>query len=107
MVKISQLITSQSYIDDKIVAEKIAAGDFEVQVSPAFDIDGTAYRVVMDGHHSLSAAIEAGVEPTYIEQTATDNDKIGLLKAGKIEDFLAVCWMDGDYHYVATGKSVW
>ncbi len=104
---LNQIITSQDFIDADVVAAKIAAGDFEVQVSPAFEIDGTFYRVLMDGHHSLAAAIEVGVDPTYIEQTESDSDRIAILNGGDIEGFLAACWMDGEYHYAATGKSVW
>lgn len=104
---LNTLITSQHHIDDEIVAAKIAAGDFEVQVSPAFEIDGVEYRVVTDGHHSLAAALEAGVDPTIVEQTNTDNDKIGLLTSGNIEGFLEACWMDGEYQYAVSGKAVW
>nr|WP_010400665.1 hypothetical protein [Paracoccus sp. TRP] len=100
-------ITSQHYINNEIVAEKIAAGDFEVQVSPEFEIGGETFRVVMDGHHSLAAAIEAGVEPTIIEQDATENDRVALLDAGDVEAFLAACWMDGEYQYAISGKAVW
>ena len=101
------LITSQSHIDAEIVAAKIADGDFDVQVSPAFEIGGSTYRVVMDGHHSLAAAIEAGVDPVIVEQSARTNDKVALLDDGKIEDFLAACWMDGEYCFATSGKSVW
>lgn len=101
------LITSQHYISDEIVAAKIAAEDYEVQVSPAFEIDGQTFRVVMDGHHSLAAAIEAGVEPEIVEQNGADNDKINMLRDGLVQDFLEACWMDGDYHYAISGKEVW
>lgn len=104
---IETLITSQHHIDDEIVAAKIAAGDFEVQVSPAFEIDGQTFRVVLDGHHSLAAALEAGVEPIIVEQDATDNDRIALLSAGDIDGFLGACWIDGDYQYAVSGKAVW
>lgn len=104
---LDQIITSQDFIDADIVAEKIKAGDFEVQVSPAFEIDGIAYRVLMDGHHSLAAAIEAGIDPEFIEQTASDNDRISILNRGDIECFLEVCWMDREYHFAVSGKSVW
>lgn len=103
----SDLITSQHYIDDEIVAEKIASGDFEVQVSPEFVIDGQTFRVVMDGHHSLAAAIEASVDPEIIEQDASSNDRVALLDAGDIEAFLEACWMDGEYQFAVSGKAVW
>lgn len=101
------LITSQHYIDDEIVAAKIAAGDFEVKVSPEFEIGGETFRIVMDGHHSLAAAIEAGVEPVVIEQDATENDRIALLDAGDVEAFLEACWHDGDYRFAVSGEYVW
>ena len=99
------LITSQHYLNEETVAEKIAAGDFAVQVSPEFAIDGQVYRVILDGHHSYAAAIEAGVEPEIEEQTASDDDRIGLI--GNVDDFLAACWMDGEYIYAGTDRSVW
>lgn len=104
---LNQIITSQDFIDADIVAAKIAAEDFEVQVSPEFQIDGQTFRVLMDGHHSLAAAIEAGVEPIIIEQDATNSDRVALIDAGDIDGFLAACWMDGEYHYAVSGKAVW
>ena len=104
---LNQIITSQDFIDADVVARKIATADFEVQVSPAFEIDGTIYRVLMDGHHSLAAALEAGIDPVYIEQTETDTDRVAILSSGDVEGFLSVCWMDGEYRFAATGKSVW
>lgn len=100
-------ISSQRYIDEEIVAAKIAAEDFEVMVSPGFEVDGEAFRVVLDGHHSLEAARRAGVPPTYIEYTATDHDAIGLLDSGDIETFLKVVHMGDDYYDVETGITVW
>ncbi len=100
-------ISSQRYIDDETVETKRAAADYEVFVSPSFEIDGETYRVVLDGHHSLEAAKLDGVEPTYIEQDATDNDRIGLLNAGNVEDFLAATHMGDDYYDIATGHDVW
>lgn len=104
---LSNIITSQDYINDEIVAEKIAAEDFEIQVSPEFEVDGETFRVLLDGHHSLAAAIEAGVDPIIIEQNASDNDKISMIESGDIESFLQACWMDGEYTYAVSGKSVW
>ncbi|AXH72275.1 MAG: chromosome partitioning protein [Caudoviricetes sp.] len=100
-------ISSQSYINDEIVAEKIEAKDFDVFVSPVFEIDGESYRVVMDGHHSLAAAKEAGVQANYIEQDCSDNDTICLLDAGNIDDFLAANRIDCDFYDVATGNDIW
>ncbi|WP_173931411.1 hypothetical protein [Chelativorans sp. Marseille-P2723] len=104
---LNTLITSQHYIDEEIVAQKMAANDFEVQVSPAFEIGGEMFRVLMDGHHSLAAALNAGVDPIIVEQTASDNDRVALLQNGDIETFLEACWMDGEYRYAVSGKAVW
>ncbi len=100
-------ISSQRYIDEKIVSEKIAAKDFEVAVSPSFEVDGETFRVVLDGHHSLEAARQAGVSPTYTEYTATEHDAIGLLDAGDVETFLEVVHMGDDYYDIETGLTVW
>ena len=99
------IITSQHFIDEEIVAEKIANGDFEVFVSPAFEVNGETYRVLLDGHHSLAAAIEAGREPTITERNEADDDRVALI--GNPEDFLAACWMDGEYIDAATKEAIW
>lgn len=102
-----QTISSQHHIDDEIVAAKLAARDFEVLVSPVFEVAGAVVRVVLDGHHSLAAAKLAGVEPEYITADATINDKVALLERGDGEGFLEVAWIDGDYYDVDTRESVW
>lgn len=104
---LNQIITSQDFIDADVVAAKIASRDFEIQVSPAFEINGETFRVLMDGHHSLAAAIEVGVDPIIIEQGATDSDRVAMLADGNIDGFLDACWMDGEYHYAVSGKAVW
>jgi hypothetical protein len=100
-------ISSQRHLNDEIVAEKISHADFEVAVSPAFEIDGETYRVVLDGHHSFAAAQIAGVDPVFVEYDATDNDKVALLDRGEIEDFLELAHIDSDYYDISTGKDVW
>ena len=101
------IISSQRYVDDSIVAAKQASSDFEVSLSPAFDLDGETYRVVLDGHHALAAAKLAGVEPTYAVLSAADHDAICLLDDGKVDDFLEAIYMDSDYYDIATGRVAW
>lgn len=101
------IISSQRYIDPEIVAAKIAAEDYVVQVSPVFEVDGEEYRAVLDGHHSLAAAREAGAKVEWDEQTTQDNDSIAMLERGDIEDFLTVNYIDSEYYDIATGKAVW
>ena len=103
----TRTISSQHHIDDEIVGAKRADGDYEVLVSPEFEIKGMMVRIVLDGHHSLAAAKADGVEPEWIEASARDDDRIGLLNDGKIDDFLSTTWMDGDYYDVETGEMVW
>jgi phage-related protein (TIGR01555 family) len=78
-----RLVSNQKYLDASIVAEKIAARDFVVQVTPMFvDPRGLRYRVVIDGHHSLAAATRAGVAPTLVEGDYAGSDYVVLPDAG-------------------------
>jgi len=103
----THLISSQRYIDDAIVASKLAAGIFEVRVSPEFEVDGELFAVILDGHHAFAAARAAGVEPSIIEMRRDEHDAIALLDRGAIEDFLEVTHFGDDYYFAATGRNVW
>jgi phage-related protein (TIGR01555 family) len=71
----AELITNQSFIDDAIVAAKIAAQDFTVQLSPEFVTPaGKRVRVVIDGHHSLAAAVRSGNVPVFVESNYAGSD---------------------------------
>lgn len=70
-----RLVSNQKFLDPGIVSQKIAAGDFEVQVSPLFvDEHGNRYRIVIDGHHSLAAAGQTGVAPVLVENDYAGSD---------------------------------
>lgn len=99
-------ISSQRYINDKIVSEKIAAKDFTVLVSPEFEVGGIVVRVVLDGHHSYAAAIEAGVSPEFVEATGSDHDAVGM-EQDNPEGFLEVTHLGDDYYNIETGGDVW
>jgi len=101
------IISAQEYRNEEIVAEKIVASDFTVSLSPVFEVDGEEYQVVLDGHHSYQAAIEAGVEPEFEIQSVRDNDTIALIEQGRINDFLEIHVIDCEYRHIATGKAVW
>ena len=101
----TRLITSQDYLNDAIVADKLAARDFAVFVSPEFDIDGETFRVVLDGHHSLAAALSAGEEYEINEQDATDNDNVAILLNGDVDGFLMAVHHGADYRDAITGRS--
>lgn len=86
-----QTISSQRYTDPKIVAAKLAAEDFEAAYV-VVELEGVDYRVVVDGHHSIAAAKEAGAEVAcYLGAT----------------DWLAQHQMDSDWYDVSTGRVVW
>lgn len=103
----SQLISSQRYLDDDVVAEKRAAGDYTVTVSPEFEIDGKTVRVVLDGHHRLEAARLDGVKPKFVVASASTNDRIRALLDGDIETFLDSVHEGDDWYWLSTGKFVW
>lgn len=74
------LITNQRHIDDAIVAAKIVDGDFQVQLSPEFiTASGKRVRVIIDGHHSLQAAIRSGNEPYFVENNYAGSDYVNVV----------------------------
>lgn len=103
----AKLITSQDYIDDDIVSRKIDEGDFDVFVSPEFEAGGERVRVVLDGHHSLAAAVKSGNKPKFTEYSTSDQDAIGMLEAGDVDGFLEAVHMGADYRNAVTGGDVW
>jgi len=98
-----KIITSQEYIDQDIVDAKIAAEDYEVFITEPFELDGVEFAVLVDGNHSLKAAIQAGVEPTI---TVIDMQRYELAGV-TAEEALERCWMDGEYRDAFTGEMVW
>lgn len=96
------IISSQRFIDDEIVAEKRSDQDYVVTLSPAFEIDGTEYQVVLDGHHSYQAALLDGVDPEFEIATPQQCDKVTVIKTS-IDDFLTLCWIDSDWYDIETG----
>lgn len=101
----AQLISSQDYLDDDTVLEKSSYGDYAVQISPEFEVDGEKFRVIVDGHHSLAAAIADGKTPEFEEQSSQDNDHIAALERGNVDDFLEQVHMCNDWRNRITGKS--
>lgn len=68
----ARIITHQRYLDDVKVLEKIKNRDFVVNLTPEFVDEGKKYRMVIDGHHSLAAALTSGIEPIFIESVPRD-----------------------------------
>jgi hypothetical protein len=102
------IISSQRFLDENIIEEKKLNEDYEVMLSPEFIIDGEKYQVILDGHHSLAAAISNGVDPEYWTADASDHDAIMILDDCEDPDeFLMAVHMGNDYYNVETGVDVW
>ncbi len=104
----TKVISSQRYIDNNIVAAKMAEHDYIVSLSPVITVEGQDYQVVMDGHHSLRAAMLAGATPVYKEFTVQDADTINLICGDGVEGaFLMATHMGDDYYDPFTGITIW
>lgn len=100
------LISSQRYLDRDIVARKIMERNFDVTVTPEFLIDDEPVRAIQDGHHALEAAIRSGNRPNFIVNTASENDQIGLLDDGRIDDFLEAAYNDSPWYNYVTKRDL-
>lgn len=99
---LKDLISSQRFLDRSIVAQKIRDQIFDVHVTPSFSLDGRDVRAITDGHHALEAAIKSGNTPNFIQQTARENDRIGMLNNGSIDDYLQAAYHDSPWYDFAT-----
>lgn len=104
---LQDLVSSQKFIDRDVVARKIREGNFDVRVSPQFEVDGENVRAILDGHHALEAAVRSGNKPNFIEQTPRENDAVQLLKDGSLDDFLQSQWIDSPWYHWATKRDIW
>lgn len=90
-----RLISSQAYRDEAIISAKREAQDYTVRIAWLPEL-GEDVAVILDGHHSLCAAILDGAAPVYV--VVSDADTM----AGR-DDMAA--WLerhiiDGDYRWV-------
>jgi hypothetical protein len=100
------VITSQEHRDEETVEAKRAAKDYEVVLSPEFEIDGGVYQVIIDGHHSFEAARLDGVDPEFRIATNADCDALGMLQRGEIDQFFEAVYHGSDYRDAHTGNFV-
>lgn len=103
---LQDLISSQRYLDRDIVAQKIRDGNFDVSVTPRFEIDGEQVRAIQDGHHALEAAIRSGNAPNFIENTVAQSDRVQLLKDGNIDGYLEAAYHDSPWYRFATKRDL-
>ena len=95
-----KVISSQHYIDWDTVEKKMAAlsGSKVVEI-PCYEIgevDGEEYAIQADGHHTMAAARELGIEIRFVFSP----DPEGL--SGKAA--LDARWIDGDYYNIETSN---
>ena len=92
------IISSQHYINWETVEEKMEQlkGKSNITIPCAYvgEIEGEEYAVQIDGHHTLVAARELGIEVKF----DVHEDDEGL----EGEALLNVRYMDGDYYRVET-----
>jgi hypothetical protein len=98
----ANLISSQRFIDEAIVADKQAEQDYTVQYA-VVTVEGVEYMVVVDGHHSLEAAKRDGVGPD-LEECESETFRFAERNP---ESFLEQHHHGDDYYFCSTGKLVW
>lgn len=103
---LKNLISSQRYIDRDIVAKKIKSRDFTVKITPGFDLGGETVHAIEDGHHALEAAIRSGNRPRFVIQSASDNDRIGAIESGNIDDYLEQAYVDSPWYNFSTKRDI-
>jgi phosphoglycolate phosphatase-like HAD superfamily hydrolase len=89
-------ISSQKYLDQAIVNQKIDNSDFIVTLATISD----DYQVVIDGHHSLEAAKQAGVDPIFVE---SDYNYMSEVECIGFDNFLAAHYIDSAWYDVESG----
>ena len=97
------IISSQKYLDEETVDAKLAASDFIVHVA-TIEHDGETYQIVVDGHHSLAAAQEAGVSPEFVESSYNYQGEVDCLG---FDGFLEAHFIDSAWYDVETRCDVW
>jgi hypothetical protein len=106
MLSASPLISSQRYLNDRVVAEK--ASRFSVFVVRVAEVTlrGKPYQILTDGHHNLAAARRAGVEPTWRGPSNKWRRIQDRTKPEVFEAFLINNLTDSDWYFVETGEVV-
>ena len=103
-----KVISSQRYIDQEILAEKIESLREETELElPVIDLymqddDGDDLYLLFDGNHTLAAAQELGIAIAF-----DIGDHVADWSGLAGEDLLRVAYMDSDYYDIATGIDIW
>ena len=82
------LCTFQSFRDPEIVSAHADAGNREVVVTRPFEWRGRTIRMVIDGHHRLTAAAQTGVAPEFTIAGPGRHPKTRMIERGEIDAFM-------------------
>jgi hypothetical protein len=105
-----KIISSQRFLDQEIVNDKIAEMTENGVSSISLPIYNAGYRdlddddlfILIDGHHRLAAAREMGIEIKFDDITA--QNEFGILTG---EELLADRYMDSNWYDIETGIDIW
>jgi hypothetical protein len=104
------IISSQRHIDTDVVEEKKHQleqhGEVELRIAQVgTDTKGEAVYVLLDGHHTLAAAREMGIEDfTYEVVRPTD---AGFAEDDDMQTALEKLYMDSDYYWITGENAGW
>ncbi|SEI91291.1 hypothetical protein SAMN04244579_02427 [Azotobacter beijerinckii] len=100
------LISSQRHLDPETVRRK--AQNFKVFVVRTVELElrGRRYRMLIDGHHNLSAARLVGAEPTWRGPAPKFDRLIRRTPPDEFERFMINNLTDSDWYFVETGEVV-
>lgn len=97
------IISSQEYRNYDKVDQKIeelnGKSTVEIPVHYAGEANGEKYYIQIDGHHTLEAAKELGIEVNFVEVESNEWNSDWTL-----DEALEANWMDSDWRDVQTGK---
>lgn len=105
-VSTAPLISSQRYLNERLVAEKAARFSVFVVRVAEVALRGKPYRILTDGHHNLAAARRAGVEPTWRGPSTKWRRIQASADPARFEAFLINNLTDSDWYFVETGEVV-
>ncbi len=99
------IISSQKYIDQDIVNEKIESEDFTVSYV-IIEIDGENVWWIIDGHHSMVAANQSCNDPNWQHDEFMQNQIDQEIEANGLDATLEAHWVDSNYYDIETGRGL-
>lgn len=94
------IISSQRYLDDNIISEKIAdieQSDITEIVLKAWNVGAYDYAILGDGHHTFEAAQQCGINVRF--EIIDHPERIYG------DNLLEQAWMDSDWYDIETGQA--